>query len=398
MDARLSPQESPAAAIATSLAAASAPDVKIQRDTRAADLLFGSISGLVGKLVEYPFDTVKVRLQAEPLHINTRSAGASWSSLFNGRTLKTIRDMASQEGFGSFYRGLSAPLVGSMAENSVLFIAYNQVQNSIRSLSGMEPSAPLSMSQLALAGALSGACVSFVLTPVELIKCRLQVQGAPVQESAYQSQTSRFLLSKNPSVLIAGGFGARGHLSEPPLAGSSASGAAASSAGAVPAAPVVPTASGPQFRGTLHVLWHTLRHDGIRGLYRGHLGTMLREVAGGAAWFGTYEFAVKRFVATSPTAQSKEDLSPWLLMAAGALAGVSYNAALFPADVIKSRQQTSPLGTGGFMAVGRELYHAEGIRGLYRGFGITIARSAPTSGVIFMTYELLSRNLTVEMD
>jgi ornithine carrier protein len=97
----------------------------------------------------------------------------------------------------------------------------------------------------------------------------------------------------------------------------------------------------------------------------------------------------------SPTAKTKDDLATWQLMTAGALSGISYNAALFPADVIKSRQQSSEIRES-FQKVASDLYKKEGVKGFYRGFGITIARSAPTSAVIFATYEWLNRNLIVE--
>jgi len=216
-----------------------------------------------------------------------------------------------------------------MVENSVLFISYNFIQEKIRYLTGTDPAKPLGLNQLCLAGALSGAAVSFVLTPVELIKCQLQVM---------QQHKSR---------------------------------------------------------GTISLVIHTLRTKGVLGLYRGHLGTLMREVAGGAAWFGVYESCVKTLLAKNPGC-TKEDLSPLSLMAAGALSGMAYNAALFPADVVKSRQQTSVRKLR-FMDVAKQLYRKEGWRGFYRGFGITICRSAPTSGIIFLTYETLSRNLAVEL-
>lgn len=50
--------------------------------------------------------------------------------------------------------------------------------------------------------------------------------------------------------------------------------------------------------------------------------------------------SVNRMIASSKTATTKQDLSPWSLMACGALAGMGYNAALYPADVVKSRMQT----------------------------------------------------------
>jgi hypothetical protein len=35
-------------------------DAKTKTDTRLGDLVFGSVAGITGKIVEYPFDTIKV--------------------------------------------------------------------------------------------------------------------------------------------------------------------------------------------------------------------------------------------------------------------------------------------------------------------------------------------------
>jgi ornithine carrier protein len=216
-----------------------------------------------------------------------------------------------------------------MAENAVLFLAYNQIQQTIKSFRGGKKE--LSIGDLCLAGGLSGALVSFVLTPVELLKCRLQTQG----------------------YLAVGGS--------------------------------------QKLRGPLAVLYDTLASRGVSGLYSGHSGTFLREVAGGVAWFGVYELAVKKMIENTPHARGKNDLSPWQLMGAGALAGMGYNAALYPADVVKSRMQSGLHGHDGFFKVTRDIYSTYGSRFFFRGFGLTVCRSAPSSGVIFFTYEWLSR-------
>jgi hypothetical protein len=85
--------------------------------------------------------------------------------------LQTIR----AEGFIGLYKGLTAPLVGAMIENSGLFLAYNQVQSVVRSLSATPAKTELNLQQLALCGFFSGAIVSLILTPVELVKCKIQV-------------------------------------------------------------------------------------------------------------------------------------------------------------------------------------------------------------------------------
>lgn len=299
-------------------------DVMIEQDSRLADLLFGSASGFAGKIVEYPFDTLKV-------HLQTQSRQS---------VRECVQNIIGKEGVYGFFNGISAPLVGSMAENAVLFLSYNQIQSTIRKFHGLKDGTQLSLRDLCLAGGLSGAVVSFVLTPIELLKCRLQTQS--------------YLSSKS-----------------------------------------LASASAPRFTGPTSVFFDTLKSKGITGLYRGHTGTLLREVAGGMAWFGVYELTVKRMIANSVGAKSKQDLSTWQLMGAGALAGMSYNAALYPADVVKSRMQSGLHGNDSFFKVSRDIWNQFGSKFFFRGFGITVCRSAPSSGVIFLTYEWMSRNFGV---
>ena len=82
-------------------------------------------------------------------------------------------------------------------------------------------------------------------------------------------------------------------------------------------------------------------------------------------------------------------------MLAGAIGGMSYNFIFYPADTIKSRMQTEEVGSviGGqrrsFWSVGKALWLQHGIKGMYRGCGITVLRSAPSSALIFSIYEWL---------
>ncbi|KAI7907399.1 mitochondrial carrier domain-containing protein [Cokeromyces recurvatus] len=307
------------------------------------DLIFGSIAGMIGKLVEYPFDTIKVRLQTQPL--DQPFFSGPWDCF-----KKTIK----QEGFKSLFTGLSSPLIGSMVENAALFVGYRQVQRMIRDFSMTDEERkkmlylpedklpPLSMSQLILAGAASGAIASFVLTPVELIKCKLQVQ-----------------LGNQTNV------------------------------------------QGVRFTGPFHVIRHVMQTHGLPGFYRGFLATLLREAGGGAFWFGAYEYTCAEFIKyrQKRTGEmiTKKDLSAPELMLGGALGGMAYNMSLFPVDVIKSQMQTDEQLLVGncqrsFFQTAKELYTVGGYRAFYRGCGITVARSAPTSAIIFLTYETLSRH------
>lgn len=77
------------------------------------DVVCGSVAGIVGKYIEYPFDTIKVRLQSQPNHLPLRYTGP----------LDCFAKSLKQDGFLGIYRGISAPLVGAAVETSCLFFS-----------------------------------------------------------------------------------------------------------------------------------------------------------------------------------------------------------------------------------------------------------------------------------
>lgn len=301
------------------------------------DIAFGSIAGSIGKVIEYPFDTVKVRLQSQPDHLPLRYTGP----------LDCFRQSFRTDGIPGLYRGISAPLVGAAIETSSLFFSYRIAQDVLQANlpSLQEPKLkrqPLPLSALVAAGAASGAFTSLLLTPIELVKCQMQVPLSP-----------------------------HSHLRPGPLS----------------------------------IILSIFRHHGIFGFWHGQLGTLIRETGGSAAWFGSYEGVSSLFrnyntlnthktpspstttITTTPT-----PLALHQQLLAGAAAGISYNFVFFPADTIKSRMQTEAVSGGGkarptFASSGRALWEQQGLKGMYRGCGITVARSAPSSAFIFAVYE-----------
>lgn len=306
------------------------------------DITFGSIAGIAGKVVEYPFDTVKVRLQSQPDHLPLQYKGP----------LDCFRQSIRQDGFRSLYRGVSAPFAGAAAETACLFWSYRLAQDFLRSnfyptLLGANP---LPLTGLVTAGAISGGVTSIILTPIELVKCRMQV---PLQSPLDPTLGRGTSLSTSPLSPFA-------------------------------------------------VIADVYRREGMLGFWRGQLGTFLRETGGTAAWFGAYEAATLFFKnqrlqqhtnAQPPVSSSDITIPVHQQMASGALAGMSYNFIFYPADTIKSKIQTGELThvRPTFMSVGRALWQTHGLKGLYRGCGITVARSAPSSALIFTIVENLKK-------
>lgn len=318
------------------------------------DVLCGSVAGAAGKLLEYPFDTVKVRLQSQPDHLPPKFSGP----------LDCFRQTLQREGFAGLYRGIAGPIVGAAAENASLFVSYGIAQSLFRKVAyGNVDRLPDHI--LLLCGAISGITTSFVLTPIELVKCQMQVQSLySTQHQHHQAAT--------------GSLGA------------------AAKAGKVPRIASHGLHTIAPLPGPIQLVSAIYRKDGLAGLWRGQTGTLFREAGGSAAWFGSYEYVNKTLRTYRGDANGKNTITENML--AGAVAGVMFNLSLFPADTIKSRIQTESVvaahhGTAavqkGFFEVGKHIYTTGGLQALYRGCGITIARAAPSSAIIFVTYEKL---------
>lgn len=153
--------------------------------------------------------------------------------------------------------------------------------------------------------------------------------------------------------------------------------------------------------GPISVLKTVFQTTGFKGLWLGQTGTLIRETGGGVAWFVSKEAVARLLLSRRPPSVDgkKQHLAAWESALSGACAGLAYNVALFPADTVKSTVQTEaemrPRAPGepypSFLATGKAMYKAQGLRGLYAGCGITAARAVPSSALIFLIYDGLTR-------
>ncbi|RUS33586.1 mitochondrial carrier domain-containing protein [Jimgerdemannia flammicorona] len=132
---------------------------------RARGFAAGVASGITKLVVGHPFDTIKVRLQ---------TSGAA-DGRFAG-PLDCFKSTLRQEGVRGLYKGATPPLVGWMFMDSIMLGTLHNTRMLLQQYNG--PDRPLSIFQHGLAGLAGGLTVSFLATPVEQIKARLQVQYA----------------------------------------------------------------------------------------------------------------------------------------------------------------------------------------------------------------------------
>ncbi|XP_072986204.1 mitochondrial carnitine/acylcarnitine carrier-like protein [Typha latifolia] len=247
--------------------------------------------------------------------------------------IDAVKQTLAAEGPRGLYKGMGAPLATVAAFNALLFTVRGQMEGLLRS----EPGAPLTVNQQVVCGGVAGVAVSFLACPTELIKCRLQAQSALADSAA--------------------------------------------SSGRV------------RYGGPMDVAKHVVRSEGgVRGLFKGMVPTLAREVPGNAAVFGVYEALKQYFAGGKDTSK----LGSGSLIVAGGLAGATFWLLVYPTDVVKSVIQVddyrNPKFSGSTDAF-KKILAAEGIKGLYRGFGPAMARSVPANAVCFLAYEVTRSSL-----
>lgn len=127
---------------------------------RYAGFVAGVFSGVTKLAVGHPFDTVKVRLQT--------------SAQFAG-PMDCIRQTIRKEGVRGFYKGATPPLIGWMVMDSVMLGSLHNYRRLMKENIWPDEK-ELPFSGKCISGVLAGWTVSFVASPVEHVKARLQIQ------------------------------------------------------------------------------------------------------------------------------------------------------------------------------------------------------------------------------
>lgn len=276
------------------------------------EITYGAIAGSLGKLIEFPFDTVKVRLQ---------------SSHQKKSTLKIIKNIFHNEGiFNGFYKGIRAPLVGACMESAVLFSAFQYGQEV---LAEMTDSPGDSLLRVCTAGAFSGFSASFVLTPIELVKCKLQVANL-LASTAHESYMS--------------------------------------------------------------IIQKILRNEGTVGLWHGLNLTLLREMGGTAVWFASYEESLKGMNKRFPNLENTNLLVSGAVAGFVFNLSI-YPIDTIKSNIQTYDMTSGSSKKLNFVSAFKHLTgRPGGLVNLYNGLGITLVRSIPANAAIFYTYEYLKKN------
>mmetsp|Transcript_17627 Transcript_17627/g.38268 ORF Transcript_17627/g.38268 Transcript_17627/m.38268 type:complete len:351 (+) Transcript_17627:3-1055(+) len=144
-------------------------------------------------------------------------------------------------------------------------------------------------------------------------------------------------------------------------------------------------AGAPGVHGVTQGLRYIYQSEGSwRAFFRGNGANVIKIAPETAIKFLVYERAKVLFAA------DPEHLRPHERFCAGACAGVVSQTSVYGLEVAKTKLAVSPAGTySGILDAFRKTYHADGIRGLFRGVVPSLLGVVPYAGVDLAVYSML---------
>ncbi|CAL8289587.1 mitochondrial basic amino acids transporter isoform X1 [Gadus morhua] len=141
------------------------------------------------------------------------------------------------------------------------------------------------------------------------------------------------------------------------------------------------------YKNSLDCLVRIYRREGIRGINRGMVTTVIRETPGFGIYFLAYDVLTRRL--------GCEPDDPYMipkLLFAGGMSGIASWLSTYPVDVIKSRLQADGMGGvhqyNGIADCVRQSLKKEGWRVFTRGLTSTLLRAFPVNATTFASVTL----------
>ena len=272
-----------------------------------SSFMCGCFAGIANTMSSHPFDTIKIRMQL--LHKN----------LF-----ATIRHTVAKEGIFSLYKGVGSPLFNVPIIYAISFGSYETG----KWLQGVKQEDHPSLKQSLKAGAFAGLCISVVMTPMELIKCRLQMEDLGRRTKTFT---------------------------------------------------------------TLGMVKHVINTYGFKEMYKGHLITMAREIPAGAVYFGSYDLVnrkLKEKFGDSPFLPLLGGSIAGLLSYSVAYPQDIIKTRLqTDSGEVRKYQNHKWIKDGGIINCVKDVLKTQGIRGFTKGYSACIIKAMIAEASTFYVYE-----------
>jgi solute carrier family 25 protein 33/36 len=306
------------------------------------------LGGMVGVIVTQPLDVLKTRLQSsakvESIQQGHYNTSAATNSIWNFKTLNSLKYTFKNEGYAGLFRGLIPNLMGVVPSRAIYFSSYNATKTFLENMAaGDDPdkiATELKHSHPVihiLSAASAGIVVPTIMNPMFLVKTRIQLEDGRK------------------------------------------------------------TSGTPGYTGYSDCVNRIYREEGIRGFYKGLTASFLG-IAETAIYFVIYERAkimsnqwkhARSGLSEEEFLKQKSFSIPEMMALSGGCKLMA-SALTYPHEVVRTRMRERVDGVtryNGLMSTFVTIYREEGYKGLYKGMGAHMIRVVPNAAIMFLTYE-----------
>ena len=282
-------------------------------DNALHDIAAGSVGGVLQAITGHPLDLIKTRVQ-------------NASSVAPRNAYQVATELVHQEGVSAFFKGVSSPLIFCGAMNATLFSVNTMSRQVVRRFYGAELKT-FGTKHVILSTWLTSPFYSIVVTPMEVLKVKLQIQ----RESG----------------------------------------------------------SAARYSGFMDCCCKIFKEEGLYGFFKGYGPVVGMRLVGLPFYFGTYDLCLKALCQSRGNNENENNTTPLLnALVSGGVAGLCFWSANFPLDVIKTRIQTSSGQKTNIGVVVSKIYANGGLRSFYRGIIPCLLRAVPANAAAFGGVEM----------
>ncbi|KAL1973856.1 hypothetical protein VTN31DRAFT_5416 [Thermomyces dupontii] len=332
-----------------------------------AHLIAGGIGGMTAATLTSPLDVLKTRLQSDFYQSQLRALRAQHAIppnvspfvrlprsafLHLTETFQILKSIYVHEGWRALFKGLGPNLIGVVPARSINFYVYGNGKRILADYFGYQDTTTTPWNIHLSAAAIAGIATGTATNPIWLVKTRLQLDKSNAESG-----------------------------------------------------------KGRRYKNSWDCIKQTVRHEGIRGLYRGLSASYLGVTESSLQWV-MYE-QMKKFLARREAARSADpnhvptlwdQLELWGgRIASAGMAKLIAAIATYPHEVVRTRLRqapTVPVGGGkvelkytGLVQCFKTVWKEEGLVGLYGGLTPHLLRVVPSAAIMFGMYEAILRLL-----
>ena len=279
------------------------------------DFIGGGCVGVTQVLVGQPFDLIKVRLQTQ-----------------GGQALLLAKKILAEGGPAAFYKGTLSPLIGMSFCIALQFTGFNLAQRFIAKAKYNGNTEKLKVSDLVIAGFFSGICYTWIMSPMELFRIKMQV----VSEK------------------------------------------------------------GPKYVSSIDAAINITKTQGFSGVYFGYIATTIRECIGSAVYFAVYESLINKSLPHHNMNRKEIPLYKSFLfggLAGVLLWGTIFPLDVIKSRQQGSDFVNTPYRS--LINTGKTVFKEKGLRGLYAGLETCLVRAFIVNAASFVCYEVVMKKLRV---